>query len=307
MRTLMLGNGLNRCIESEISWGDILKDIKNEYEIYDGVSNDISFPMQFECIVNYIQKNKEPSIDIYAELKGKIAKKVQRINELDYKNMPHISFLDLEYKTILTTNYDYVLEELFEKYLDKERMEINDSETKYSLYRYKQFNGSRIYHIHGEANVPNSLCLGYEHYAGIIEKMRKEISVKSKTSGGTPRIIELLKQKKSYKNEQMNWAIHFFTDDIDIVGLELSESEIDLWWLITYRAYLKFSHPMGRKLINNQIRYHTTKKLDLEEETNVRKNMFKNMGIDYIEYDLIDKNYRTAYFKIAENISSRNR
>lgn len=33
MRVLMLGNGLNRCIESGIDWGNLLRDIKIEYDL----------------------------------------------------------------------------------------------------------------------------------------------------------------------------------------------------------------------------------------------------------------------------------
>ena len=31
-----------------------------------------------------------------------------------------------------------------------------------------------VYHIHGEIEAPNSLCLGFEHYSGTLEKMRSD-------------------------------------------------------------------------------------------------------------------------------------
>ena len=48
--TLLVGNGLNRCLESSISWGSLLKDIADEYGVtYNG---EIPMPLEFESIVN---------------------------------------------------------------------------------------------------------------------------------------------------------------------------------------------------------------------------------------------------------------
>lgn len=228
------------------------------------------------------------------------------INIPNYSKISHRKFVDLGYKTIITTNYDYILEELLKDFYDKNEIGGNDSERKYSLYRYRQMGEIKIYHVHGEANVPSSICLGYEHYAGIIEKMINDISRKTKTNTKDPRILDIIKNPTESKGDK-TWAIKFFTMDIDIVGLSLYESEIDLWWLITYRAFLKFAHSLGRKLINNKIRYHGIKSRDKgKEKIHIKKkNMLENMDIEYIEHDFLRNNYEASYIQIARKIKGK--
>lgn len=51
-----------------------------------------------------------------------------------------------------------------------------------------------------------------------------------------------------------SWIDLFFTNDIHILGLSLDTSEIDLWWLLTYRA--RYALQRGKKIITNRIYYY---------------------------------------------------
>ena len=53
------------------------------------------------------------------------------------------------------------------------------------------------------------------------------------------------------------WGERFYTSNITIIGLGLSDCEIDLWWLLTHRAYLYYSNYCGlRERIKNNIIYY---------------------------------------------------
>ena len=51
----------------------------------------------------------------------------------------------------------------------------------------------------------------------------------------------------------ISWVDKFFTDDISIIGLGLNFQEIDLWWILDFRAREKYT---GNKEINNKITYY---------------------------------------------------
>lgn len=42
-QSIMLGNGINRCVVSNISWSDLLSDIAKDYGV--NLNVNISFPM----------------------------------------------------------------------------------------------------------------------------------------------------------------------------------------------------------------------------------------------------------------------
>ncbi len=88
-QSVMLGNGINRCVLSNISWGDLLSDIAQDHEI--DLNPNISFPMQFENIM----VNSRLSLN-YPEEKhyGLISQKV--LNPTDAivcKECGHIEFI----------------------------------------------------------------------------------------------------------------------------------------------------------------------------------------------------------------------
>ncbi|WP_258197864.1 SIR2 family protein [Pseudomonas capeferrum] len=69
---------------------------------------------------------------------------------------------------ILTTNYDFTIEEAFAGPL------YNPSflypESRYSLFRRYQAATRDIWHIHGDSARPSSMVLGYDQYAGSLQK-----------------------------------------------------------------------------------------------------------------------------------------
>ena len=73
------------------------------------------------------------------------------------------------------------------------------------------------------------------------------------------------------------WSDLFFTHDIHIVGLTLDVCEIDLWWLLTYRAQL-FHSNSG---IKNEITLYSTKDRSSNEYA-MQKVLFERLHVKVV-------------------------
>ncbi len=240
--TLLIGNGLNLTL-SDDSWKNVVKKIAEERNIQS--LDSMSLPLEFERVMNiHLQNNPKlkNKSDAYSTAKSRMA------NDLRTKQLPpdsiHYLLRDIPVDNIVTTNYDYLLERVFDSgfipekstdmYLDEFRSEIA---------------GVKFYHAHGEANNTRSICLGYEHYAKLLSRIRRNIDQKE----GNSRVI--LRDLR-FKVERDCWYYKFFSDNVYIVGLGLGESEIDLWSLLTKRASLYYRDCEGaRSIIRNRIIY----------------------------------------------------
>lgn len=240
--TLLIGNGLNLTLIDD-TWKNVVKKIAEDRNIRSIAST--SLPLEFERVMNIHLKNNpdlQNKSGAYSTAKSRMA------NDLRTKRLPsdsiHYLLRDIPVDNIVTTNYDYLLEQVFDSdfvpeestnmYLDEARSEIN---------------GVKFYHAHGEANNTKSICLGYEHYAKLLSRIRSNIDIKE----GKNRVI--LRDLK-FKVQRDSWYYKFFSDNIYIVGLGLGESEIDLWSLLTKRASLYYRDCEGaQSIIRNRIIY----------------------------------------------------
>lgn len=295
--SLFIGNGLNRSIISNIAWNDLLEKIAEEYKVIH--NPDITFPLEFESIANQIlMQTGLPSTDIYLELKEKIIAQIEKATLP--KAAPHYAFTDLQVDSIFTSNYDYLLEKSLNPTFDYRTEPMTMGSTRYNLKNGRKIGEKTFYHIHGELKSPRTICLGYEHYAGMLQKMRGELNRESKEDG--LRIKAALLDESKTTN---TWAEKFFTDHVDIIGFGLAQCEIDLWWLITYRAYLFYSNRDGmRELIRNRITFHD---VDIVENKNM-KYALENAHVDYRFYKIAKREpdeFYHAYIKIADEFKNR--
>jgi hypothetical protein len=292
---LLIGNGLNRCYDSTISWASLLEDISEQYNV--NYAPGVSFPMKFESIANQIlDSRKNVTADIYMELKQTICQRVS--NQKPPEKSIHKRFVcDLGIKYIMTTNYDYMLEFSIPG-CDKKDINPGSSETRYSIERMNDIDGTKFYHIHGEQKIPRTLCLGYEHYVGCLSKLREHVRKFQKTQ---------LSERTTA--DVANWPDLFFTHNVYIVGFDFDASEIDLWWLITYRAYLYFANVDGaRKKIRNKI------VLCCRETSNIDRRLLENLHIEvkkfpvrkYKETDSYLKSYEDMFKYIKNDIHKEN-
>lgn len=240
--TLLIGNGLNLTL-SDDSWKNVVKKIAEDRNIQS--IDTVSLPLEFERVMNIHLQNKpklKNKSDAYSTAKSRMA------NDLRRKQLPpdsvHYLLRDIPVDNIITTNYDYLLEQVYDLDFSPE-----ESEDMYLDEARSKIDGVKFYHAHGEANNTKSICLGYEHYAKLLSRIRKNIDKKE----GKNRVI--LRDLR-FKVQRDSWYYKFFSDNVYIVGLGLGESEIDLWSLLTKRASLYYRDCEGaQSIIRNRIVY----------------------------------------------------
>jgi hypothetical protein len=282
---LFIGNGLNRCENLGLSWQELLQQITKTFMInYD--TNTIN-TLEFERFVFQILKQQKYPNPL-TMIKKDVAKEFMMI-VLPETKLLHKKFLSLPIKTIITTNYDYVLECLLDNKHTMEDVLVtkkNNTETKYSFNRYYQVKDKTIYHIHGEAKYPNTILLGYEHYVGTAQHAREAMK-KPKDSY----IKELLLNKKD-----TYWSDLFFTKNIHIIGFSFDYSELELWWLLTYRAHLYYTNTENiSNIMKNRIIFYDIQPLGSSQN---RKQLFEDFHIKYQLIEVENNDYKSAYMKI---------
>ena len=252
MSVLLLGNGINQAEGLSPKWEELLRRIAGEYSF--APEESLSNTLGYEMLENQILQ-RHPGLSM-TEIHRKIAAGVetgQMLQKTDWTNTVHDRLMKLPVRTVLTTNYDYALERSVDPGF---RHAYNTRETTYSLRRCQRAGDRTFYHIHGECGYPRSICLGFEHYAGSLQRIREGIvsptalTDQAKKDGHTYLLADILKGLRP--KPEPSWIYDFFTEDMYILGLNLDACEIDLWWLLSYRAKQK---AMGKLTISNELHY----------------------------------------------------
>ena len=249
--SLLVGNGLNQLNNHDRSWTDILKHLVTvnipavgQAEATDFVDDrTIPSPMKFEYLATH-SGGSSIGANAFGKLKDDIASLM--VVGASGLSLPPDSIRALltgrRVDNLLTTNYDLVLERCFSAPMRPV------SETKYILLptTYGAGEVPSIYHVHGIAGVGrnSTICLGYEHYMGYIQRLRSRLIKDQRRRESAKRIVFLL---LGIVPPSLTWEELFFTTDMYIVGLGLDFEEMDLWELLTLRAaVLKTSSTLQR-------------------------------------------------------------
>jgi len=259
--SLLLGNGLNR-LAGAMELAGLMHSLagdkrQNHRKTFGDVS---SWPLAFERIYSERNKNYAEEAVSKSELKKQLGDCIEK-SVSTVKDWPLLSeFTNLPVKHILTTNYDYNLEKAVNPKFRREKSPEKTKEKLYSLYRKITPSGQFlreadkvVWHIHGEIEASESICLGFEHYCAQMGAMRHFLTKPHEKLPGGPYINRFLeKPTGALEREADSWLTLFFTHHIYIIGLSLSLMEIDLWWLLTYRLQYQLRHP---KITKNKIVY----------------------------------------------------
>lgn len=287
-KVLFAGNGINT-INNSYSWQDLIVNLTK----FIGAENRISidnkpFPLLYEQIITKSLKKNITEL----EVKKFISREVTKLES----NNIHKRIIESGIKNILTTNYDYTLESIQEKENKTEDLGVI-KQTVYSLFRHNMKNDINIWHIHGEANVPTSIMLGYEQYSGYMQKMREYI-----ISGKVYKSYETQPVKTKIETRSFNydsWLDYFFTHDIYIFGLTLDFVEMHLWWLLTYRAR---RIQQGKFQLKNKIFYYYPNKYG--NAIKHKLDLLENCQVETFSIDFNDKwedYYNTVIDRILDN------
>jgi len=283
---LLIGNGVNN-LTNQKNWCELLREMvkfcKGKLEIE--IGNEKPFPLLYEEI--YLNSLKRSELD----LKKWIADEVMHIaaNEI------HQIIRKKAFKNILTTNYEYTLEQSINT---NSNLVLKNQglirENKFSVFRHTKVDKTNVWHIHGECNKPESINLGYEHYAGQLQQMRNYVvsGTHYKNKKNQDALTRRL-PKSSVLFE--SWIDFFFSKDIHIIGLALDYVETDIWWLLTYRARLMKSK---RYKVNNRITYYIPKQFVHSSIYKIQ--LFQSMNIEVKIIDKLDFEFYKAAFNLIK-------
>jgi len=244
---ILIGNGINRITNNNLSWEDILDELIM-------VGN------------KQTRKGNKPLTFLFEEILHSMEGGATRGNEQKLKeaagkaldslihNELHEKFMGLKMEHFFTTNYDYCLERAADPLFKKTKAKKKEGESKkHSLCRYNRVNNKFVWHIHGEVdnglideknNYPEkSVMFGFDQY------MRTLMDMSALLNDGSYINQKIKHPEKNTLEETFSnlvnteiinrsWVSFFFTHDIHIIGLDLGVHETDLWWLLHYRRKL---------------------------------------------------------------------
>jgi hypothetical protein len=289
VKTIFFGNGLNYLSENSISWKQLLDKIKGD-NLFDSGKLPNTMIYERSIIGNPI------SFDTLTKKEGAIKKEIADMLRDFPSNVYYGMLAELNAENYLTTNYDYAS---LEYYINNKSCKVVNKSTEdiYSIRRYKEVvqDGklrSRIWHIHGEIDVPPSIMLGLDQYCGSIGKIDDYVKGKYDFQKAgqfikANSIISKLNGENSF--DSISWIELFFNSTVHIIGFGLDFSEIDVWWILNKRARFKLDSNL-RKAIKNKIYYYTTfKDSDKDEEKELIKSqneMLRTLDVEVVPIKL---------------------
>lgn len=243
---LFLGNGLNRAFDSKnsVSWDDEVchhTDLSEEEKVS---ARHAPYPLQAVIFSNdHVELKKKEDAPGLANLPVP-----DQEAELIRK------YLSLGFDAVLTTDYSYEAEKSVDARFHLEvgrssryRRATTAEKNKWKrrgLYQYYMVEGTDkvmappIWHIHGEAALPDSMVLGHYDYGKIQSAIQEYITTFERRWNGASRY-----GKDFIVN---SWIDYFMTGNVYMVGYGLDLSEFDIWWLINCK---KRHNPNGSRII----------------------------------------------------------
>lgn len=287
--TFLVGNGFNRYVSNASSWADVLKYISTKNCIDNSAlhnftfSSGMSFPEMFSIIEakhdlegrNKVDKNKK-------SLREEIANFLLTKKEIE---CGFLKFVKEKCSNIITTNFDFRLEECLKINCTKEiNSPSNDNVSKSSHYYYLfqyfgKKDGPKVWHIHGHCIRPSSLKLSLSNYTCTLDYIKKKLFVDNDDN----------KKHISPKDKEGKWIGYssclgqFFTDKkLVIIGCGLDSQETLLRELLIYKCrYWEGNEPMGYYLCTTE-----------EIKNNPGKKAFFNaLNIQVVEFENYDEIY----------------
>ncbi|MDH1100500.1 SIR2 family protein [Pseudomonas mosselii] len=287
MHSLLLGNGVNRAALQK-DWTQLLRELAAQFEADELILHLGSKPLSM-----FIEELCARSTGVFrhTELAVKVAfaKLLEQIKPIE----AHQRICD-PFKVILTTNYDFTIEETFAGPLYNPAFLYPES--RYSLFRRYQAGTKDVWHVHGDSARPSSMVLGYDQYAGSLQKIRNYVTegVKIKafdyrlSSAVKNGVIEFERNRSVY-----SWVDHFLRDHLHIVGLGMDFTEIDLWWLLL--------HKRRRTKQTGKVFYYQAG-LTPSNDTPVTS-LMRSLNVEVIP--VTADSYAKCYLRIAEEIEAR--
>ena len=292
MHTLLLGNGLNR-LSAAVDWAELLRLLVDEFDVGHLVQHMDQKPlsMLFEELCAHCGGKSFRGAE--RSVKTKIASLVGSVmvNEL------HRQYA-APFDVILTTNYDDTLERAISGPMFTRAHMY--AESRYSLFRRCRAANKDVWHIHGDSTLPESIVLGFDHYAGYLQKIRNYFTDGIRISSEAHPIRSPIKSGATdfeRWGRTYSWADHFLRDHLHIVGLGLDFTEIDIWWLLL--------HKRRRKIVTGRTFYYDVNVLGSASSPKPQLSVLRSLGVDVQEVPA--RTYHEGYVAILDLITANTR
>ena len=289
-KTLLIGNGLNLTLGTKMSWAKLMTELGSTAPSDSGVPYSLIFEeiaSTKSCVIG------KRNIDVYSELKSDLAKVIDGLGMKPGE--AHLAFRDLPMRHVVTTNYDSTFELM---YTNLEQKVKNAGSSRNILGPISQAGSIDFYHAHGTTKWNRTICLGHEHYATLVSKIRGQLY----SSADDEDKIFITKLITGEEGSLSIWPEYLFTNDVAIVGLGLDYCEIDFWWLLSLRA-LCFAPCNGLSDYGNVITYYEPviggKEVSPYEGNKL--SVLRALHVDVVPVPSDD--YKSAYLAIADKIN----
>lgn len=287
MHTLLLGNGVNRAALQK-DWTQLLHELAAQFKADELINHLSDKPLSM-----FIEELCARSAGVFRQneyaVKVAFAKLLEQITPIE----AHQRICE-PFEVILTTNYDFTIEEALVGPLYNSAFIFPES--RYSLFRRYQAGTKQVWHVHGDSHRPDSMVLGYDQYAGSLQKIRNYVTegVDIKKLGyrmSSPvkkGILDFTSNRQTY-----SWVDHFLRDHLHIVGLGMGFTEIDLWWLLLHKR--RRLHQTGKV-------FYYQAGITPYEETPVTS-LMKSLNVEVVP--VVETSYVNCYLRIADEITLR--
>lgn len=233
-KVLLTGNGLHRAFE-DANWDKLLRDLSGGCFTDEEWNKLKELPYPQLAIVatgNHLNTGMKEASKLYVQsdvLPGE--------DDLIRKAA------DSGFDTILTTNYSYEIEKALcpdfsvsiskpSKYRRKTCKDKPKVETTalyhYLLVPYKD-DETCIWHIHGEAAIPDSMIIGHYYYGRLLSRIQSYTAETIRRYKIAERNGELFYPR--------SWVDYILFGNVYVVGQGMDFSEMDLWWLMDCKKF----------------------------------------------------------------------
>ena len=138
----------------------------------------------------------------------------------------------------------------------------------------------RIWHIHGEARVANTMILGHYYYANNLAKMRALLQ------GSSKRYATRSKTKTSKFD---CWLDSFILGDVYVLGFGFDWSELDLWWLLNRKKLENANH--------GKVYFYEPSTVGFNE----KQKLLKLMDVEILDCNFVESYGRPCDYKAFYN------
>lgn len=286
--SLLLGNGINR-VAQQRQWTEILQELATTFGADDLLPQINTKPLSM-FIEELCARSSDRFIAAERAVKVEFAKLLRQIEPVEAHQRVCSPF-----KVILTTNYDFTVEEAFAGGLHHPAFLA--PETRYSLFRRHRAADKDIWHIHGDVARPDSMLLGFDHYAGNLQKIRNYVTDGVDVKRVNYRVSSPVKNGNldfTTNRQVYSWVDYFLRDHIHIVGLGMDFTEIDLWWILLHKR--RRLHQTGKVFY-----YHAT--TESEATDTPVTSLLKSLNVEVVP--VAAASYLDCYLKTADLIEEK--